>query len=66
MNYSLTTDPKKKFLSIGVFFIFLYVVVEVTGLRSNPSPDVIKALFFAYPVWGMVLFCFACSLGNLL
>lgn len=66
MNFSLTTDPKKKLLYIVAFFVLLYVVVEVTGLRSNLSPDAIKALFFAYPLWGVVLFCLAFSLGNLL
>lgn len=66
MNFSLTADPKKKLLSIVSFFVLLYVVVEVTGLRSDLSPEVIKSLFFAYPVWGIVLFCLAFSLGNLL
>ena len=66
MNFSLTTDPKKKLLAIAVFFVLLYVVVEVTGLRSNLSSEVIENLFFAYPVWGIALFCLAFSLGNLL
>jgi len=66
MNFPLTTDPKKKLLFIVTFFVLLYVVVEVTGLRSRLSPDVIEFLFFAYPVWGIVLFCLAFSLGNLL
>jgi uncharacterized membrane protein YdjX (TVP38/TMEM64 family) len=66
MEFSLITDPKKKLLSIVAFFVLLYVVVEVTGLRIHLSPDVIKGLFFAYPVWGIVLFCLAFSLGNLL
>jgi len=66
MNFPLTTDPKKKLLFIVTFFVLLYVVVEVTGLRSRLSPDVIESLFFAYPVWGIVLFCLAFSLGNLL
>ena len=66
MDVLLTTDPRKKLLYIVVFFGLLYVVVEVTGLRSRLSPEVIKSLFFAYPVWGIVLFCLAFSLGNLL
>jgi uncharacterized membrane protein YdjX (TVP38/TMEM64 family) len=66
MNFSLTTDPKKKLLYIVVFFVSLYGVVEVTGLRSNLSSEAIENLFFAYPVWGIVLFCLAFSLGNLL
>jgi uncharacterized membrane protein YdjX (TVP38/TMEM64 family) len=66
MNFSLTTNPKKKLLSIVAFFVFLYLLVELTSLRSNLSPDVIKSLFIAYPVWGIVLFCLAFSLGNLL
>ena len=55
MNFSLTTDPKKKLLAIAVFFVLLYVVVEVTGLRSNLSSEVYEDLFFAYPVG--VLLC---------
>ena len=66
MNFTLTTDPKKKLLFIVIFFVFFYVVVEMAGLRSRLSPDVIKGLFFAYPVWGIVLFCLTFSLGNLL
>ena len=66
MNLFLTTDPKKKLLYIISFFLLLYVVVELTGLRSHLSPAVIKGLFFAYPVWGIALFCLAFSLGNLL
>ncbi|MCA9421423.1 MAG: TVP38/TMEM64 family protein [Nitrospira sp.] len=66
MTFSLITDPKKKLLSIIAFFLLLYVMVALTGLRSHLSPDVIQALFFAYPVWGLVLFCLAFSFGNLL
>lgn len=66
MKFFLTTDPKKKLLCIGAFFVFLYLVVEVSGLRSRLTPDQIKIVFFAYPVWGIVLFCLAFSFGNLL
>lgn len=66
MTFSLITDPKKKLLSIIAFFLLLYVMVALTGLRSHLSPDVIQSLFFAYPVWGLVLFCLAFSFGNLL
>lgn len=66
MTFSLITDPKKKLLSILAFFLLLYVMVALTGLRSHLSPDVIQSLFFAYPVWGLVLFCLAFSFGNLL
>lgn len=66
MKFSPTTDRKKKLLSIVGFFILVYVVVEVTGLRSFLSPEVIKSVFFVYPVWGIVLFCLAFSLGNFL
>ncbi|MCW5784293.1 MAG: hypothetical protein KIT39_13360, partial [Nitrospirales bacterium] len=61
MTFSLITDPKKKLLSIIAFFLLLYVTVALTGLRSHLSPDVIQSLFFAYPVWGLVLFCLAFS-----
>jgi len=66
MTFSLITDPKKKLLFIIVFFLLLYVTVALTGLRSHLSPDVIQSLFFAYPVWGLVLFCLAFSFGILL
>ena len=66
MTFSLITDPKKKLLFIIAFFLLLYVTVALTGLRSHLSPDVIQSLFFAYPVWGLVLFCLAFSFGNLL
>ncbi|WNM57082.1 TVP38/TMEM64 family protein [Candidatus Nitrospira allomarina] len=66
MTFSLITDSKKKLLYIIAFFLLLYVIVTLTGLRSHLSPDVIQSLFFAYPVWGLVLFCLAFSFGNLL
>jgi uncharacterized membrane protein YdjX (TVP38/TMEM64 family) len=65
MTFSLITDPKKKLLSIIAFFLLLYVIVALTGLRSHLSTDVIQSLFLAYPVWGLVLFCLAFSFGNL-
>ena len=44
MMFSLTTDPKKKLLYIVVFFVVLYLVVEVTGFRARLSPETIKDL----------------------
>ena len=66
MPISFTTDPKKKLLSIIAFFVALYVIVEVTGLRSHLSPASIKDLFLEHKFWGIVLFCLAFSIGNLL
>jgi len=66
MMFSLTTDPKKKLLYIVVFFVVLYLVVEVTGFRARLSPETIKDLFLTHTLWGLVLFCLAFSVGNLL
>ncbi len=66
MDLSPTTSPKKKLLYIVSFFAVLFVIVEVTGLRSSLSPDKIRDLFFQYQFWGIVLFCLAFSVGNLL
>ena len=66
MKISLTTDPKKKLLYIVAFFLVLYVVVEVTGFRVHLSPTTIKGLFLTHTLWGLVLFCLAFSVGNLL
>ena len=66
MSLLLTTDPKKKILYIGAFFVVLFLAVEVSGLRSDFSPQTIKALFLEHPFWGLVFFCVAFSVGNLL
>ncbi len=66
MSFLLTTDPKKKILSIVAFFVVLYLIVEMTGLRSKLSPETIKTLFIEHTVWGLVFFCVAFSIGNLL
>ena len=66
MSIFLTTDPKKKILYIVAFFVMLYLIVETTGLRSKLSPETIKALFFEHTLWGLVFFCVAFSIGNLL
>ena len=41
-------------------------MVEVTGLRAQTSPDAIRALFVQHVLIGLVLFCVAFSVGNLL
>ena len=66
MRFLHTTDPKKKLLYILAFFVVLYLVVEVTDFRSRLSPEIIKDLFLTHTLWGVVLFCAAFSLGNLL
>lgn len=65
MTFSFITDPKGKLLYIIAFFLLLYVMVALAGRRSHLSHDVIESLVFAYPVWGIVLFCLAFSFGNL-
>ncbi len=59
MSFLLTTDPKKKILYIVAFFVALYFLVELTGLRARLSPETIKSLFFEHTFWGLVFFCVA-------
>ena len=66
MPVALTSDPKKKLLFIGTFFVALFLVVEVTGLRTQLSPDAIRTLFVEHTLVGLLLFCAAFSVGNLL
>ncbi len=66
MNVALTTDPKKKLLYILVFFLVLFLLVEITGIRAQLSPEAVKALFIENTFWGLLLFCIAYSIGNLL
>ena len=66
MDLSPTANPKKKLLYICAFFAVLYLIVELTGFRSRLSPETVRALFWQYQAWGIVLFCFAFSAGNLL
>ena len=60
------SDPKKKILYIAAFFTVLYITIELTGLRSRLSPETIKGFFFEHTLWGMVVFCVAFSIGNIL
>ncbi len=66
MPIALTADPKKKLLFIVVFFVGVFILVEIMGLRSHLSPETIHALFAEHTLVGLVLFCLAFSLGNLL
>ena len=66
MPIALTSNPKKKLLFIGAFFVALFLVVEVTGLRTQLSPDNIRILFVEHTLVGLLLFCVAFSVGNLL
>ena len=66
MTVALTTDPKKKLLYILGFFLALFMIVEITGIRSQLSPEAVKSLFLENTLWGLLLFCLAYSLGNLL
>ena len=66
MPIALTSDPKKKLLFVTAFFVGLYLLVEMTGLRSQLSPDAIRALFVEHTLVGLVFFCVAFSVGNLL
>ena len=44
----------------------LFLVVHGTGLRNQLSSDLIRELFEEHIFWGLVLFCLAFSVGNLL
>ena len=66
MSLFFNADPKKKILYIALFFIVLFLAVEVSGLRAVLSPETVKALFFEHTFWGLALFCVAFSIGNLL
>ncbi len=66
MPISLTSDPKRKLLFIVVFFVGVFILVEIMGLRSHLSPETIRALFAEHTLVGLVLFCLAFSIGNLL
>jgi uncharacterized membrane protein YdjX (TVP38/TMEM64 family) len=58
--------PQKKLLLIGSFLFFIFLLVEFFGIRSDLSPKNIKDLFLTYQTWGILIFCLAFSLGNLL
>ena len=66
MPITLTSDPKKKLLLIGAFFVVLFLLVEFTGLRTQLSSDAIRTLIEKHTLVGLVLFCVAFSVGNLL
>lgn len=65
MTISLATDPKKKLLYIIAFFVALYLMMEVSGLRSQIAPGAIKEIFLRHTVLGLFFFCLAYSVGNL-
>ncbi len=66
MAVTLISDPKKKLWFIVAFFAALFLLVEFTGLRAQLSPEAIRALFVEHTLVGLVLFCVAFSVGNLL
>ncbi len=66
MSVALIFDPKKKLLAILSFFAILFLIVETTGLRAQLSPETIRVLFAQHTLIGLVLFCVAFSVGNLL
>lgn len=65
MTISLATDPKKKLLYIVAFFVALYLMMEISGLRSEIAPGAIKEIFLRHTVLGLFFFCLAYSVGNL-
>jgi len=65
MTISLPTESPKKLLYILTFFVVLYLMMEISGLRSNISPGTIKEIFLHHTILGLFFFCLAYSLGNL-
>jgi len=65
MTISLPTESPKKLLYILTFFVVLYLMMEMSGLRSNISPGTIKEIFLHHTILGLFFFCLAYSLGNL-
>ena len=65
MTISLAIDPKKKLLYIVAFFVALYLMMEISGLRTHIASEAIKEIFLRHTVLGVVLFCLAYSVGNL-
>lgn len=66
MAIQLTSDPKKKLLLIVAFFAGVFLLVEMMGLRSQLSPEIIRTLFVEHTFVGLILFCLVFSVGNLL
>lgn len=60
------TRSRRKIFYICGALVLIFLVVELTGIRSSVSPAKIKELFFEHRFWGIFLFCLAFSLGNLL
>jgi uncharacterized membrane protein YdjX (TVP38/TMEM64 family) len=58
--------PQKKLLILGSLLLFIFILVEFLGIRSSLSPKNIQNLFLTYPTWGILIFCLAFSIGNLL
>ena len=65
MTISLAIDPKKKLLYIVAFFVALYLMMEISGLRTHIAPEAIKEIFLRHTVLGLFFFCLAYSVGNL-
>ncbi len=57
---------KKKLAIICGVLIAVFLIVELTGIRTQLSPEKIKELFDRHQVTGVFLFCLAFSVGNLL
>jgi uncharacterized membrane protein YdjX (TVP38/TMEM64 family) len=66
MKDSLSKNPKKRLIIICTVLISLFIVVEVTGIRSALSPQSIKEIFFLNPLLSILIFCAIFSMGNLL
>lgn len=59
-------NPKIKLLLICALLIIVLLVAELTGIRTGLSPQHVKDLFLQFQLWGILVFCLAFSLGNLL
>lgn len=66
MSVALVFDPKRKLLAIITFFALLFLIAEISGLRAKLSPEAIRVLFTQHTLIGLILFCLAYGIGNLL
>ena len=66
MKLSLSTNPKTRLITIGAVLITLFIVVEVTGIRSSLAPQAIREIFMLNPLLSILIFCAIFSMGNLL
>jgi len=66
MKVSPSINPRKRLIIICTLLIALFILAEITGIRSSLSPQAIKEIFFLNPLLSVLIFCAIFSMGNLL